>query len=107
VCAALLLHVTAANLDALRSRAPADRALERYDELARLLTAGQETSADVLPSYLGRMIADYGIPGLGAMGMRRQDFGTVIERTRIASSTKANPIALTDDELFGILDRAL
>lgn len=107
VCAALLLHVTAANLDALRSRAPADRALERYDELTRLLTAGQETSADALPSHLRHMIADFGIPGLGAMGMRRQDFATVVERTKMASSTKANPIALTDDELFGILERAL
>jgi hypothetical protein len=41
------------------------------------------------------------------MGMRRQDFATVVERTKMASSTKANPIALTDDELFGILERAL
>src|SRR5207237_4785385 len=46
VCAALLPHVMAVNLRALRRRAPGPEMLRLFDEIARLLTGRPESSAD-------------------------------------------------------------
>src|ERR1019366_8848920 len=46
ICAALLPHVMAANLRALRQRAPGSAALFRYGEVARLLTRNAGATAD-------------------------------------------------------------
>ena len=46
ICAALLPHVMAANIRALRQRAPDSGALRRYDEVARLLTGNAGATAD-------------------------------------------------------------
>jgi alcohol dehydrogenase class IV len=107
VCASLLPHVTAANVSALRQRAPNDPALERYVELARLLIPGAPTSADAAAPFLLEMVTDLGIPRLSACGLRPEDFATIVARTKVASSTKANPIVLTDAELHEVLERAL
>ncbi len=106
-CAALLPHVTAVNLEALRQRAPEDVALARYTELTRMLTTGADTNAVAAVAFLREMVGDLGIPGLGAYGVRREDFATIVARTKAASSTKANPIVLTDAELAEVLERAL
>ena len=107
VCAALLPHVTAVNLDALRGRAPDDPALARYAELAGLLTDGKETAPNSAIAFLQEAVSELEIPGLGAYGVGRDDFETIVARTRAASSTKANPIVLTDTELTEVLERAL
>jgi alcohol dehydrogenase class IV len=104
VCAGLLPHVTRANQVALAERAPEHPARARYAELG-LLLAGAE--ADTGIRWLEAAASDLGIPGLRAYGVSETDFATIIARTAAASSTRANPIVLTDDELRDVLERAL
>lgn len=107
VCAALLPHVMAANCTALRARAPQHPALARYDEIARLLTGGGHANATDGIAWVRELVRHCAIPGLAAYGVTRADIPAVVAAAAQASSMKANPIALTPDELTAILDSAL
>jgi alcohol dehydrogenase class IV len=107
VCAALLPQVMEANLRALRQRQPASLALHRYDQIARLLTHTATATADQGVQWVRRLVADLRIPGLAAYGLTARHIADLVDKAGKASSMKANPIALTADELAGILQKAL
>lgn len=106
VCAALLPHVMAANLAALRTRAPDHAALRRYDVVARLLTDRPGATADDGVTWVGNLREQLGIQTLSALGVARTEFPAIVEAAARASSMKANPIALTPAELEAILAAA-
>ncbi|MEO5770312.1 MAG: iron-containing alcohol dehydrogenase [Polyangia bacterium] len=109
VCAALLPHVLEVNLRALRERAPEHPALARMDELAALLTGANRqdvTAADGI-AFVTDLCQALHIPGLGRHGMTRGDIPALVEKAKVASSMKGNPLPLTDAELTEIADRAL
>jgi alcohol dehydrogenase class IV len=107
VCAALLPPVMRANTRALAARQPQSPALRRYDEVARILTGRPEATAADGVAWVAELAADVGIPSLSAWGMSAADIPTLVEKGAAASSMKANPIALTEEELAGILENAL
>jgi alcohol dehydrogenase class IV len=107
VCAALLPHVMAVNARALRARRPGDAALGRYDEIARILTGETAARAEDGIAWVKALAAALSVPSLAAYGVTVADFPTLVEKTAVASSTKANPIALTSEELHEILALAL
>jgi alcohol dehydrogenase class IV len=107
VCAALLPHGMAANLAALRGRAGSAAAVNRFEEVARLLTNRQTATADDGVEWVRALVADLKILPLQTYGVRREHIAELVEKATKASSTKANPIALTPEELAGILERAL
>ena len=107
VCAALLPHVMSANIRALRQRAPDSQALQRYDEVARLLTGQARARADDGVKWVRALAADLGIPRLGSFGMRQEHIADLVAKAANANSMKANPIVLTPDELAETLRRAL
>lgn len=107
LCACLLPYVTAANIAALRERAPQNPALERYDEIAAILTGNSAARANEAVDWLKELIADLGIPPLSQHGITHNDFSEIIEASARASSMKANPITLTRDEMASILANAL
>jgi alcohol dehydrogenase class IV len=47
------------------------------------------------------------VPGLSRYGMSPADVPALVDRAQAASSMKANPLALTRDELVEIAERAL
>jgi len=107
VCAALLQHVMAANVAALRARAPQHPSLRRYEEIARLLTGNAHASADEGVAWVRGLVADLGVPGLGSYGLADEHLAELILAAGRSSSMKGNPLALSDDELRAILARAL
>jgi alcohol dehydrogenase class IV len=107
VCAALLPHVMAANLRALRQRAPADEALRRYDEVARLLTGNAQATADDGVAWIRKLTGALRIPRLGNYDIRAEHIGELVDKSMHASSMKANPIVLTPEELAETLRQAL
>ncbi len=106
-CAALLPHVMAVNVAALRSRQPDSPALSRYVELARLLTGRNDASATDGIRWVEALHRDLGVAGLAAYGVTRRDIPLLAEKAARASSMKANPIVLTEAELTQILELAL
>jgi alcohol dehydrogenase class IV len=107
VCGALLPHVMATNLHALRSRAPGSIALRRYDQVASWLTGNPHATADAGVEWVLRLVAGLPIPKLGAYGIREEHVSDIVAKAGQASSMKANPVALTPEELAQTLRQAL
>jgi alcohol dehydrogenase class IV len=107
VCAALLPHVAAINLRALRARAPEDPTLERFRELAMLLQGEPSARADDAIHWLRALCDELKVPGLGAYGMHASDIPALVAKAKVASSMRANPIVLEDAELIEIAERSL
>ena len=107
ICAAILPHGIAANLRALRARAPESPALARYHEAARLTTGESSASADDLVSWVVNLTQHLRIPGLSAWGVGERDVAPIVARTARASSMKANPLPLTESEMADTVRSAL
>ncbi len=107
VCAGLLPHVMAANVQALRQRQPGSVALRRYDEIGQLLTGNEAAGAADAIAWVRELCRALRIPPLGAYGLAEQDFPLLIEKAQAASSTQGNPIQLAATELGEILAQAL
>ena len=107
ICAALLPHVMHANLRALETRAPASPALDRFVHVARWLTGRPAAGAADGVEWIRDQVVRFEIPPLGEYGISAGDVPGLVEQASRASSMKANPIALTTDELSAILVEAL
>jgi alcohol dehydrogenase class IV len=107
ICAALLPHVMAANLRALRRREPRHDALRRYEEIGRLLTGRAAASADDGVEWMRQLVSEMRMPPLGSYGLAPADLAEVMEKASKAGSMKANPIVLTTDEQRQVLGCAL
>ena len=81
--------------------------MRRYDLLGRWLTGNPAATADDGVTWVRELVSDAQIPRLGTYGIRGEHVAGLVEKAARASSMKANPIALTPDELAEILGPAL
>ncbi|MGA3234856.1 MAG: iron-containing alcohol dehydrogenase [Bryobacteraceae bacterium] len=107
ICAAVLPHAIEVNVEALRRRAPANPALRRYDEIARLLTRQPHAIADDAVLWIANLCDRLEIPPLRAYGVTEADIPDLAEKAAHTSSMKGNPIQLTAEELREVALRAL
>ena len=107
VCAALLPAVMRVNARALASRAPTSPALARYRDVAALVTGEPSATIDDGIGWVTELCRALEVPGLARYGLTAAGVPALIEKARVASSMKGNPIALTDDELTEIATTAL
>jgi len=106
ICARLLPFVIEANVRALSDREPNSPALERYGEIAQLLTGKSAAKASDAVEWIQELCAPLKIPGLSESGLTEDDFPEAVAKSQKSSSMKGNPIELTDDELLEILSQA-
>ncbi len=107
VCAALLPAVFAANVRTLEERAAESPSLEKYHEVAHIVTGSQNAGPTDALQWINDLSMQLLVPGLEDFGIAETDFPSIVEKARNASSMKGNPIALTDEELTGILADSL
>lgn len=107
ICAALLPHVMAINVQALQERQPASLARRRYDEVAQILTGNPQATARDGVAWVQELVTALHVPGLATYGLRPADFPELIEKASVASSMQGNPLKLTVAEMEAILSRAL
>ena len=110
VCAALLPHVMAANIAALRTQSVRHPVLERYADVGRSLRrqAGRdEAAADAGVDEAAALVADLHIPPLGRFGLTPARFPEMVALARQSSSMRYNPVVLSDQALAECLSRAL
>lgn len=101
VCGALLPYALDAN--AARSDAQYARRLSEVRDWIAAVLGGLSEQAS---ATLAHWSSSHGLPGLGAMGLARTDMPAVAAAAVSSSSMKANPVALSTEELQAILDRA-
>jgi alcohol dehydrogenase class IV len=104
ICGALLAPVTKANIAALR-RKGADA--ERFRQVAVWVTGLTEATAEEGATALATLAAQLSIPGLATHGLTKDLIPDLCTRAKQASSMKANPVVLSDEELANILCGAL
>jgi len=107
LCARLLPLVMEANLKALEMRQPEHPAIARYLEIAQILTGNKHATALDSVKWTSELVRALNIPTLSVYGMSEEDFPEAVEKTTKANSFKGNPIALNEDELRGILEKAI
>jgi alcohol dehydrogenase class IV len=95
----------AINIGALRARSP--EKLERYDEVARLLTGKPHATAPDGVDWIATLCRKLEIPPLRSYGLTENDLSVLVEKAARANSMKGNPIVLTEGELREIISRAL
>lgn len=107
ICAALLAPVTEANVRALRDRDPDNPALAAYRLAAALLTGRPDATVEDGVEWIAETVRLLGIRGLAAEGLDPSLVDEVVAKTGSSSSTKGNPLDLTEPELHRALVAAL
>lgn len=107
LCAGLLPVVMEANIKALGSRAENSPALDRYIEVARLVTGSPAARAADGIAWVRNLCVQLEIKPLAAYGIEEKDFTDIVVKARKASSMKGNPIELTHEELLAVLHKAV
>jgi alcohol dehydrogenase class IV len=106
-CAALLAPVIEANVRALRSGAPGSPVLDRYAEVARLLTGRPGASVQDGLAWIRETLALLGVPGLAAFGLGPGNADDIAATAMTSSSMQGNPVALSHGDLTAVLLEAL
>jgi alcohol dehydrogenase class IV len=107
ICAALLGAGMRANIRALRERAPAGGSLDRYRDIASIVTGDREASPEDGAQWVETVVRRLSVPRMAAWGIRDCDVPELVAKAGRASSMKANPIALTASELTAVLEQSL
>ena len=106
LCAAMLPPGMAANVAALRARAPEHPALERYAAIARLLTGRNDANAEDGVNWVHALCVELNVPPLRTWGITEADLPGVVEKAMRASSMQANPLPLASEELVAMATAA-
>ena len=107
ICGRLLPHVVRINVRALTERASGSEPLQRYDEVAQILTGVTDATASDGVAWVASLCEALQIPSLASFGVKQEDIPAIIEKAAASSSMKGNPIQLSLDEMREILERAL
>jgi alcohol dehydrogenase class IV len=103
ICARLLPCVMSVNLSALEVRMPESPVRRRYEEVAKILTGDPEAGTTDGIVWLQKLCTHLGVSPLANYNIPSDEIEEIIAKTAKASSTKANPIQLTPEELKNIL----
>ena len=106
ICARLLPFVVEANVRALQQRQPESPVLESYREIACFLTGDANSNITQGIAWIQELCLTLKVPPLSDYGLSPEDFPQVVEKTALASSTRANPIELSPEELYEVLSAA-
>ena len=107
VCARLLPYVMEANIRALKSRNLGSPILSRFDEIGKILAGNISASTEDGLEFVHSLCDVLNVPHLSEFGLTEADFPAIVGKSQKASSMKGNPVELTDEELVGILERAV
>jgi alcohol dehydrogenase class IV len=97
----------AMNVAALAARGGDAPAIPRYEEGAQILTGRADASIADGIRWIHALCVELDIPPLGHYGVTSADIPGIVAEAQRASSTKGNPIVLTDEELADVLRHAL
>jgi alcohol dehydrogenase class IV len=107
ICASLLPYVFEANINAIRRREPKNPSLERFLLVSRWLTGKDQAKLEDGIAWLFDLCKSLNVPSLRDFSIPETHLQLVVEKAKISSSMRGNPIKLSDDEMMQILIRAL
>lgn len=106
ICAALLPYVMKYNVQNLSGKTGLTDVVARYEDVARWLTGSPDATIEDGVRWVRTLAEALDIPGLRDIGINRDDFDRIINKSKASSSMQKNPIKLEDDTLRTILEEA-
>jgi alcohol dehydrogenase class IV len=107
ICARLLPFVIEMNVDVLTKKDPFSDSLRRFDTVAKILTSDANASAVDAVKWIRNICIEMKIAPLKEFGLKESHMPEIVQQARKSSSTKGNPVELTDGELTQILKQAM
>jgi alcohol dehydrogenase class IV len=95
------------NINVLETEHPGHPALDRYAEVAQLLTGNLAADAQDGLAWVQSTCEELKIPPLPAEHLGPSERGQIIPAAQRASSMQGNPVKLPDETLLEILIRAI
>ncbi len=102
--ASLLPAVLKVNIRALQEKNLKSDYLSRYERIAQTLTGNVEYNAEDAVEFIAQLKSDLQIPPLSQFGVLEVDYPEIIVKAASSSSMKGNPVILTPDEMYTILE---
>lgn len=106
ICACLLPHVIKYNMIALYNLAGRSETETRYQNIAKWVTGNSHANVDDGVNWIKKLAESLDIPKLRSLGIHRDDFSVIIEKSKVSSSMQKNPVKLDESFLCSILDEA-
>ncbi|MBN2376274.1 MAG: iron-containing alcohol dehydrogenase [Sedimentisphaerales bacterium] len=106
ICAGILPFAIEENVRALQKRASDSPALQKYKQIAQILTDSSSASAADGVEWIQKLCRTLQVPPLTEFGITEKDVLPAVTKAQNASSIKGNPILLTQKELSEILQKA-
>ena len=106
ICASLLPAVIEINIAALKQRDPVSISINRYQEIFQMVTDNPTISTQTGLNWFKQLHTTLKLPTLSNLGIQKENFDDIITQSKVASSMKANPIMLNDEELNEILQKS-
>ena len=107
VCARLLPVITAANITQLQHDPAAVATMERYTEIARILTGDPAATAQNGVQWLQAAVGSLKIPPLGRWGLSSEEVPALADQAMKSSSMRGNPVVLNRQALEDAIRQAL
>ena len=81
--------------------------LQRFADVARIVTGLDTATVQQGITWLEVLVKDLNVPPLSKIcDIKKESFASIAQSTAGSSSTKGNPVLLTEQELVEILERA-
>lgn len=106
VCACLLPPVMKYNAIALSQLEGGDAIKQRYKEIASILTGHPDSPIEDGVQWVSHLAQQLSIQGLRFLGIKRENFDEIVEKSMISSSMQKNPVKLEREVLLEILEEA-
>ncbi len=104
ICAALLPSVMLVNVETLSTRGSDLEKISRFEDIARWVTGRENATINEGIEWLSSLCKNMEIPRLSELGIKKEHFPTIIQKSKKSSSMKGNPIQLTEQEIENILE---
>ncbi|MFL2860670.1 MAG: iron-containing alcohol dehydrogenase [Pontiellaceae bacterium] len=105
ICATLLPNAIQTNLHALHERQPKHPAIAKYDEAAALILNQPNATNRHLCDWIQETLIEMRIPTLQQAGLTPDQFLPTLQQAQQATSMKCNPIELTQNELYHLVEQ--
>lgn len=103
LCAVFLAPVIAANIAAIRAEDEKDERLERFGEVARIVTGKMDATADDLAPWVAEVCKTLKVQPLREFGFKEEMIPELVKKVGNAGSTKGNPIVIPPEGLESII----
>lgn len=104
ICASLLPAVIEVNIQSLQKNNSRFDYLSRYKRIAQILTGKNDSKPEDVIDFTRQLTSDLNIQTLSQLGVLETDYPEIIVKAAGSSSMKGNPVPLTPDEMYKILE---